>query len=108
MQLQLKQLTTEKEAALRDAKRLTSELENSKASYDGIRAQLNGAIKKHYGPCPPRSRVIENRFIHPDGSSECRPSGFIRVEQPLEAPLLVPEPQPLLRPQFKQLTPAAE
>lgn len=111
VQSQVKQLTTEKEAALREAKRLTDELAavkseaaSRKASYDNVRKQLDGAIKKHYGPCLSLSQY---RFIHPDGSSECRSSGWIKgLELRPEAPLLVPEPQPQLRqPQFKLLAP---
>jgi hypothetical protein len=82
-QFQVKQLTAEREAALRDAKRLMDELaaaksnaasqkanyDGMKASYDSVRAQLNGAIKKYYGPCP---GLGDYRFIYSDGSSECR------------------------------------
>lgn len=100
-QFQVKQVATEKEAALRDANRLKDELASAKSeaasqksSYDYVQKQLDGAIKKYYGPCLGR---FYYRFIHPDGSSECRPS---LLSQPDLAPQL--ESNPLeLQPRLK-------
>jgi hypothetical protein len=102
-QLQVKQLTTEKEAAQRDVKRLTDQLaavksdaasqkanyDSMKVSYDDVRKQLDGAIKKYYGPC---LSLGQYRFIHSDGSSECR--GRLLLQPPQE---LYQDPQPQLK-----------
>lgn len=102
-QSQVKQLTTEKEATQRDVKRLTDQLaaaksdaasqkanyDGMKASYDDVRKQLDGAIKKYYGPC---LGLGQYRFIYSDGSSACRSL----LQPPQELWL---EPQPSLEPQ---------
>lgn len=124
-QLQVKQVATEKEAALRDVKRLTDQLaaaksdaasqkanyDGMKASYDDVRKQLDGAIKKYYGTC---LGLGQYRFIYPDGNSECRSTGWHRLSPlqqlgpPLESLQQPPEPNPFeqqprsrLQPQLK-------
>ena len=127
-QLQVKQLTTDREAALRDAKRLTDELaaaksdaasqkanyDGMKTSYDDVRKQLDGAIKKYYGSC---LGLGQYRYIYSDGSSECRAGLLVptpqlaprlRLEPPLESlqPQLEPnpfeqQPRSRLQPQLK-------
>jgi hypothetical protein len=77
VQSQVKQLTTEKEAALRDVKRLTDQLAAAKSEaafqktmFDTVRAQLDGAIKRYYSSSC--RQLGEFLVIRPDGSAECQ------------------------------------